>query len=161
MISDSGAEFNAVEIENRAALGDIFRSDQYARGLGVEVDDWGGGWARVSYTVPQEHANFMGGLHGGAVFSVADAAFGPACNSWGRISVAITMEAHFIAAPLWEERLVAESTEQSRTRRTTSHIIKVSGEGGRLVASVHAMAFRSDRWHLGEEAWSPKWRRNY
>lgn len=161
MISDSDPEANQVGIENRAALDDVFRGDQYALGLGVELEDWGGGWARVSYAVPREHANFMGGLHGGAVFSVADAAFGPACNSWGRICVAITMEAHFIAAAQWEERLVAESAEQSRTRRTTSHIIKVSGEGGRLVASVHALAIRSGRWHLGDEAWSPGWRRRY
>lgn len=161
MISDSEAQVHHVEVENRAALNEVFRSDAYARGLGIELEDWGGGWARVRYMAPKEHANFMGGMHGGAVFSVADAAFGPACNSWGRISVAITMEAHFIAAAQWEERLVAESTEQSRTRRTTSHIIKVSGEGGRLVASVHALALRTDRWHLGEEAWSPKWRRNY
>lgn len=150
-----------IVIENRAALDEIFRGDRYAFQLGVELQNWSGGWARVSYTVPEDHANFMGGLHGGAVFSLADAAFGVAVNSWGRVAVAISMEAHFVAAAQWGEALVAESVEQSRTRRTTSHLIKVSGDDARLVASVHAMAFRTDRWHLGAEAWSPQWRETY
>lgn len=161
MSAREDADRDPQEVENRAALDGIFRGDQYARGLGFELVDWAGGWARVSYTVPEGHANFMGGLHGGAIFSLADNAFGVASNSWGRFAVAISMEAHFVAAPHWDECLVAESTEQSRTRRTASHIIRVTGEGGRLVSSVHAMVFRTGRWHLGEQAWSPQWRQTY
>ena len=31
-------------------------------------------------------------------------------------------------------------------------------EQGRLVGSLHAMVHRTDRWHLGEQAWSTAWR---
>lgn len=66
--------------------------------------------------------------------------------------------------------LVATSTERHRTRRTGAYLIEVhaagtgaaagSGENvpGRFVASLHAMVHRTDRWHLGEDAWSPAWR---
>ena len=148
-------------VENYDAMDGILRGDAYAKGLGFTLEDWGGGWARVRYAVPHSHANFNGGLHGGAIFSLADNAFGVASNSWGRISVAIAMEAHFVSAPNFGDMLVAESTEQSRTRRTASHIIKVVGHDDRLVASVHAMVYRTSQWHLGEDAWSPEWREHH
>lgn len=147
-----------LEVENRAALDGIFRNDAYRDALGAELEEWAGGWARVRYDVPSRHANFNGGLHGGAVFSVADAAFGVASNSWGRIAVALTMDAHFLAAPRIGEVLLAESQERSRTRGTASHLVEVTGAGGRQIASVHAMVHRTGRWHLGEEAWSQEWR---
>lgn len=150
-----------LEVENRDGLAAIFGDDPYREALGAELDDWAGGWARVRYVIPSEHRNFSGGLHGGAIFSVADAAFSVASNAWGRMAVALTMEAQFLTASEVGETLVAESHERSRTKRTASHLIEVTGADGRLVASVHAIAFRTGRWHLGEQAWSAGWRASH
>ena len=54
--------------------------------------EWDGGRA-VYRLAPEPHQlNFVGSLHGGAVFSLADAALGVASNSWGRLCVALTVE---------------------------------------------------------------------
>ena len=118
----------------------------------------GGGWSRVRYLVVPAHLNFTGSPHGGAIFSVADCAFGVASNSWGRVCVAIAVELQFLATSELGEELIAACRERSQTRQTTAHAVTVTGADERLVASVQAMAWRTGRWHLGDDARSPAWR---
>jgi acyl-CoA thioesterase len=97
-------------------------------------------------------------VHGGALFSLADAALGVASNSWGRVCVALTIETQFLSAP-GDQVLIATAVERARTRRTAAYAIDVtSEEDGTLRASFQAMAFRTGRWHLGEDAWPEEWR---
>jgi acyl-CoA thioesterase len=110
-------------------------------------------------TVEDGHVNFVGSTHGGALFSLADTALGVACNAWGRICVALTVEAQYLTAGLVGETLRATAVERSRTRRTASYTIDVVAEAdGTLRAAFQAMCFRTGRWHLGEDAWPDNWR---
>lgn len=148
------------EHPNREALDALFRSDAHARRLGAELVDWGGGWAEVALDPDDTHVNFAGSVHGGVLFSLADLAFAVACNAWGRASVALTVEVHFLAAAVPGTRLLATARERSLTRRTGSYLLEVHAEGT-LVASLHAMAYRTGRWHLGEDAWTDHWRASH
>jgi acyl-CoA thioesterase len=147
-------------IPNRDRLEAGFRADPYTLGLGMELIGWGGGSATVRWTPRAEHRNFSGTLHGGAVFSLADAALAVASNSWGRISLALSVDAQFLAAPAVDVPLVATATERSRRRRVAAYLIDVTAEPSdrSLVASFHAIVHRTGRWHLGEEAWPGDWR---
>lgn len=147
----------APEHPNRAALGEVFRRDTLAASLGIELTDWGPGWARATWTPGEQHQNFAGTIHGGALFTLGDVVFAVACNSWGPMAVALSVDVHFLAAVAAGEGLTAEATERSRTRRTGSYHLDVHA-GERHVASLHAMAHRTSRWHLGEDAWPETWR---
>jgi acyl-CoA thioesterase len=142
---------------NREAMWELFRGDRLAARLGIVLVDWGSGWARARWTPEPEHENFAGAIHGGALFTLGDVVFAVACNSWGRQAVALSVDAHFLAAVRPGEQLVATATERSRTRRTGSYHLDVHAED-RQVASLHAMAYRSSAWHLGEDAWPASWR---
>lgn len=142
---------------NHPALDELFRGDGFARVLGAELDDWGGGWARVRWTPRDEHVNFGGVVHGGAVFGLGDYAFAVASNSWGRVAVALTVDVQFLRGVRPGVALTAEARERSRSRRTGAYLIEVS-DPDRLVASLHAMVYRIDGWHLGEGAWDDGWR---
>ena len=78
---------------NRARLEAVFRTDAYLADLGAELVDWDGGRATFRLVPEARHCNFVGSILGGALFSLADAALGVACNSWGRLCVALTIEA--------------------------------------------------------------------
>lgn len=142
---------------NREALDAVFRGDGFAEVLGAELDDWGGGWSRVTWTPSPDHLNFGGVVHGGAVFGLGDYAFAVASNSWGRIAVALAVEVQFLQGVKPGVPLVAEGRERSRTRRTGAYLIEVH-DPDRIVASLHAMVYRIDAWHLGEDAWDDAWR---
>jgi acyl-CoA thioesterase len=147
---------------NRARLEAIFDNDTFVRGMGVELVEWGGGYATFRLQPEARHGNFVGTGHGGAIFSLADAAIGVASNSWGRISMLLSAQSQFLTAAPLGEVLVARATERSRTRRTVALAVDVTSEaGGVLRASLQAICFRTDRWHLGEDAWPEEWRTKY
>lgn len=144
---------------NRARLEALFRSDAAVSDLGAELVDWDGGRAVFRLAPGDRHVNFVGTIHGGVLFSLADAALGVASNSWGRVSMALTVEIQFLSAPAAGDVLVATAVERSRTRRTAAYAVEVTSEAdGTLRASFQAMAFRTGRWHLGESAWPDEWR---
>jgi len=144
---------------NRDRLEALFRADPYVNGLGAELVEWDGGEATFRLDPAARHTNFIGTVHGGAFFSLADAAIGVASNSWGRMSVLLSVEAQFLTAGSVGDVLVATARERSRTRRTASFAIDVVSESdGTLRAAFQAMCFRTGRWHLGEDAWPEDWR---
>lgn len=141
----------------------ILSTDAYTKHLGVHVTDWGGGWATATLMMDDRHTNFAGTAHGGVTFSLGDVVFAVSSNSWGRLAVALAVDVQFLAAGEVGDVLTATSRERHRTRRTAAYLIEVrSGpdpsDGGSLVASLHAMVHRTDRWHLGVDAWSAAWR---
>jgi acyl-CoA thioesterase len=146
---------------NRESLDALFRADPFAAALGAEILDWGDGRARVRYTPGRTHVNFLGGVHGGALYAAADVALSVASNSWGRRCVAISIEAHYLAPATPGDVLVVHAEEEARSRRIGSYRLHVEDATGRLVASLHALGFRTDGWHLGEDAWPEDWRRAY
>jgi acyl-CoA thioesterase len=147
---------------NRARLEEVFGSDAWVKGSGAELVEWGGGHATFRLRPESGHTNFVGTVHGGALFSLADAAIGVASNSWGRVSVLITAQAQFLSAVPAGDVLLARAEERSRTRRTVALAIDVLSEADNtLRATFQAMCFRTDNWHLGEDAWPEEWRASY
>ena len=55
--------------------------EPWARELGVEYLEIGPGRCRVALTLKPSMLNHQGTPHGGVIFSLADVAFGAACNS--------------------------------------------------------------------------------
>ncbi len=155
---------------NRQAMHAVFAEDGYAGEIGARLTDWGGGWSRVELTVAAGHANFAGLLHGGVTFGLGDAAFAVASNSWGRLSVALSVDVQFLGTVPPGTALVATARERHRTKRTGAYLIEVRScpDGGPssdteepLIGSLHALVHRTDRWLLGDDAWSDHWRETH
>ncbi|NLE45193.1 MAG: hydroxyphenylacetyl-CoA thioesterase PaaI [Chloroflexi bacterium] len=118
--------------------------DPFANSLGIELLELREGYSRAALTVGENMLNFHGLPHGGAIFSLADAAFGAACNAHGQVSVALNVTIHFLAAMPAGTRLYAEATEESRTRRIGLYRMAVTTEDGALVALCHGTAYCRD-----------------
>jgi acyl-CoA thioesterase len=148
--------------ELTAELGDrldaVLRDIGFGRLVGVEVVDWQPGRARTRLVPGEEHTNVHGFVHGGALFAVADTAFEVACNSYGRVCVGLDVTVHYAAPAQPGEALLAEALEATRSRRIASYRVEVTGEDGLVRCTALAVAFRTDRWHLGEDEWPPDWR---
>ena len=133
-MSDSGAV--------PAALAARIQSEPWAHHLGVEYLELGRGYCRVALTLKPEMLNYQGYPHGGVIFSLADVAFGAACNSHGEPAVALTMTISFLAAVRPGARLIAEGQERKQGRRAGFYDVTVSIEEGTVVAVVHCVAHR-------------------
>lgn len=117
--------------------------EPYPRLLGIEVEDFGPGFARVSMQFKPEMQNIFGMLHGGAVFSLLDEAFQLACNARGEVAVAQQVNLYFLAAARPGALLVAEAREVNATRKTALYeVTVVEAADGRKVAAAQALAYR-------------------
>ena len=124
-------------------------TDPFARFLGIELLALREGYSKVALTIREHMLNFHGVPHGGVIFSVADAAFAAACNSYGQMAVALNVSISFLAAVPPGTRLVAEASEESLGRRTGLYRLAVRTEEGALVALCHGTAYRRNR-QLGQ-----------
>ena len=86
--------------------------------------------------------NFQGQPHGGVIFSLADVAFGAACNSHGRDAVALSVTINYLARAAPDAALVAKAREIKQGRRAGFYRLDVATEDGRRIASAQAVAHR-------------------
>ena len=109
----------------RARLAALADRDGLCVTLGISVLAGGPGRAEVGMTVGARHMNFNGGCHGGAIFALADSAFGLASNSHGPLAVGIDAHITYQAGVALGDRLVAKASEVHRTRRIAVYRIDV------------------------------------
>jgi acyl-CoA thioesterase len=142
----------------RTELDRIFRAGGVGDLVGLRLLDWGPGTARFVLEPRPELANIAGSVHGGALYTLADSAFEVACNSYGRICVALDVTAHHASAAPLGEPVTAEAVEVSRSARVASYRITATGASGAVRAWYLATAYRTSRWHLGADRWPQAWR---
>lgn len=116
--------------------------DPFARFLGIELLELRAGYSRAAMTVGEHMLNFHGIPHGGAIFSLADAAFAAASNSYGQTAVALNVNINFLDTVPVGTRLYAEATEESLSRRTALYRLIVTTEEGTVVALCHGTVYR-------------------
>ena len=121
--------------------------DRFARAMGVTLVDGGPGHAKVAMTVREEHLNFNGGCHGGAIFAFADAAFGLASNSHGLIAAGIDAHITYQTAAGLGDELLASATEVSRSRKLAVYRIDVTRADGAMISSFTGTVYVTARHH--------------
>ena len=142
----------------RDELDAMFRSGGLGGMLGFRLVEWGPGRAVVELRPTAAIANITGSVHGGVLYTVADAAFEVACNSYGRICVALDVSVHHASAAPVGQPVVAEAVEVSRSARVASYRITATGPDGDVRAWYQATAYRTSRWHFGQDRWPDAWR---
>ena len=121
------------------------QNDAFASHLGARVEVPAPGHSRVFLTVTDAMTNFHGTTHGGVIFSISDMAFAAACNSHGRVAVALNVNICFVRPSFPRDRLLAEAKQVHKGGRTALYDITVTNEDtGELIAKSQDQAFRKD-----------------
>jgi len=107
--------------------------DAASRGLGMEIEEVGPGYARISMMVRPDMLNGFKMCHGGFITTLADSAFAFACNSYNEVTVASGIVVDFLAPAYEGDRLVAECHEVARTGRTGVYDIEVTNQDDKAV----------------------------
>jgi phenylacetic acid degradation protein PaaD len=124
----------------RATVAAMYAADLASRALGIAYDpaDIGPGRATVTLTVSEAMVNGHGACHGGVLFTLADTAFGFACNSYGPQAVAHVCEIVYARPVLLGDVLVATATERVLYGRSGVYDVTVTRptpEGAREVVA--------------------------
>lgn len=118
----------------------MYDNDPASRGLGMEIASVGPGTATLTMIVRDDMVNGHGIAHGGFVFSLADSAFAFACNSYNRVTVAQQNQITFVSPGQGGETLTAVATEVSRSGRSGTYDVTVTGHDGRTVALMRGLS---------------------
>jgi acyl-CoA thioesterase len=125
-----------------STTGLVTDNDEFARHSGIEVVQFATGYAKVKMAVEQYHLNGVGIVNGGAIFTLADFAFGVASNAQGQgIAVGINASIAFIKA-VKSGILFAEAQEVSRSSKLGNYNVRVTNENNDLVAVLQGMVYR-------------------
>ncbi len=130
----------------RERLRSSTENDPFSQLLDMQLVDGGQGFAIVGMVVSKKHMNFLGGGHGGAIFALADMAFGLASNSHDKISIGIDAHIAYVKGVGEGDSLLAEAREISRTRKTAVYRVEVISEE-KMIATFTGTVHVSNRDH--------------
>ena len=116
-------------------------SDPFCEKLGVELAALGPGTATTELTVTDDLLNFHGTPHGGAIYSLADAAFAAASNGEGDTALAMETNVSYFEAVDVGETLTAEAERVHRRGRTASYRVGVTDGDGDEVAAFRGRVY--------------------
>jgi len=129
----------------RNAILKQIEKEPFGKKFGLKLKDVREGYAKVEMLFTQDMENMFGMAHGGAIFSLIDAAFEVASNSHGTMAVALNMNINYLASPEKGALLIAEAKEINRTKKTAAYEIHATDESGKLLASCQALVYRLDK----------------
>jgi acyl-CoA thioesterase len=125
------------------AIKSYFENDRFAASSGMRLVELRPGFARTSLEIEDRHLNSVGIVQGGAIFTLADLAFAMACNSAGKVAVAVSTNLSFLKATR-SGTLYAEATEVARSRKISTCTVRVTDKAGELIALFQGTAYIKD-----------------
>ena len=120
----------------------MFANDQASKGLGMEIEAVGPGYAKISMAVRADMLNGFAIIHVGFVTTLADSAFAFSCNSYNEQTVASGISVDFIAPAREGDVLTAEATEVALSGRSGVYDVKVTSQRGDTIAVMRGKSYR-------------------
>ena len=120
---------------------EFFKKDAFATGNGMQVDEIGEEGCVCSMKLTDQHKNAIGGIMGGAIFSLGDFAFAVTVNHVHMPSVAQQMNINFLAPPKGDT-LIAKTHVKRSGRTSTIVNIDVTDNTGRDVAQLTGTGYK-------------------
>ena len=143
MCEDNGENRGPTMPDKFQAIKHHFENDRFAAANGMRLVELRPGFAKTSLAVEDRHLNNVGTVQGGAIFTLADFAFGAASKTGGKVAVAISTNLSFLK-PARSGTLYAEATEISRSRKLSVCTVQVTNDAGELVALFQGTAYLKD-----------------
>jgi len=117
-------------------------ADPYCATLGIDLLALEPGRAVTALTVTDDLVNFHGTPHGGAIYSLADAAFAAASNSHGETALALETNISYLEAVDVGETLKATAEETHLTDRTAEYEVVITDDEDERVATFRGRVYR-------------------
>ncbi len=124
----------------------MLENDHFSKWLGIEVDAVSEGMCQLHFAVKKDMLNGFSSIHGGVLFAAADSAFAFACNSFGKVAVALDVHISYARPAKEGDILYIEASMVHQGKMTGIYEVKVRNEVQKLVA-----VFKGTSYRTGEE----------
>lgn len=123
----------------------MLAKDAFSRQLGLEVDEVREGYCRLHFRIREDMMNGFDILHGGVSYAAADSAFAFACNSHGRLSVALSTSMEYLEPGRVGEVFTVEAREEGLKNKVGVYGIRITNQDGVLVALFKGTCYRTSK----------------
>lgn len=119
----------------------MWDEDRASQAMGMQVVEVGPGRATLEMRVRDDMLNAHDLCHGGIVATLADSAFGYACNSFNEVSVASGFDVNLTTPARRGDRLTAVARLLSLSGRTGVYDVVVTNQHGDSVAAFRGRSY--------------------
>jgi acyl-CoA thioesterase len=119
--------------------------DYFSKWMGVELIETRYHYSKIKMQLRREMLNGFGIAHGGITFALADSAFAFACNSEGKITVALDVSISFPKSGKEGDTLIAEAKEINDTNKTGLYLIEVRNQHNEMVALFKGTCYKTEK----------------
>ena len=120
----------------------MLANDHASAALGMRLTHISPGAAHMDMLVRPDMLNGFGTCHGGMITSLADSAFGFACNSYNELTVASGLSVDFVAPAHEGDVLTARAMEVSLSGRTGVYDVMVFNQNADCIAVFRGRSHR-------------------
>ena len=122
----------------------MLRDDRATHVLGMRLVSAEAGTCSVDMRVREDMLNGHGTCHGGILFTLADTAFGIACNSRNQRTVAAAGQIDFLRPAVMGDTLRATAIERSVGRRLGLYDVTLTNQRDQTIALFRGKSCRVD-----------------
>lgn len=119
----------------------FFKKDHFAALTGAEIIEVKKGYCKAQLKIEKKHLNAANVVQGGAIFTLADFAFGAASNCHGQLALAINVNITFLKG-VSEGTLYATATELDIPKKLGAYDVIVTNEKDEIIARFNGLAYR-------------------
>ena len=119
----------------------FFAGDRFATESGMTLEELDESHAVTSVEIGARHRNALGGVMGGAIFTLADLAFAALTNDRERVTVAQQVSVNYLSAAKGT-KLVARATYRKDGRNSCVVNVDVTDDAGRDIAQFVGTGFK-------------------
>lgn len=119
----------------------FIKKDNFVANVGIELLEISPGYAKARLEIEGRHLNSLKIVQGGALFTLADIAFGAAINAHGNVAVLINANMSFVKAAT-KGTLIAEAKETSISSRIATYNVDITDDNGDIIAIYKGMCYR-------------------
>lgn len=120
---------------------EYFKGERFATANGMQIDDLTDSSAVCSVILNDTHKNAIGGIMGGAIFTLADFAFAVIANHLHKPTVAQQVSINFLSIPKGE-KLIATARIRKDGRSSSIINVDVRDDTGKDVAQFIGTGFK-------------------
>lgn len=120
---------------------EYFKDDGFASANGIVLEELDDNHALTSVILTHNHRNALGGVMGGAIFTLADFAFAALSNQLHKGTVAQQISINYLSAPKGD-RLVAKAVCKKNGRNSCVVNVDVTDDTGRDIAQFVGTGFK-------------------
>ena len=114
--------------------------DLFSINSGMKLVELGEGYAKVELTIEKKSKNFMGSMHGGLLYSMADVAAGASMVFCGKQVVTLSAATDYIK-PAFSGKVIAEGKVIAYGKTLGRCEVEVRGEDGTFYSKSHITMF--------------------